>query len=108
MNPPFYGRDLEENPASIRSLADRAMLRLLWRMALPVRHLLGWAFVLMLGNIAADLARPYMMKVAIDNYIIPGNATALDNLFVVYVATIAASLGLSFGENLLLQMVLSM
>ena len=103
MNPPFYGRDLEESPASIKSLADRTMLRLLWRMALPVRHLLGWAFVLMLGNIAADLARPYMMKVAIDEYIMPGNVAALDNLFGIYVATIVASLGLSFGENLLLQ-----
>ena len=99
----YRGRSYEDKQTSIRSLADLALLKSLWALAAPVRPLLGFAFLLMLADIAADLVRPYLMKVAIDNYIAAKNLGGLQNIFYIYIATILASLFLSYGENLLLQ-----
>ena len=99
----YRGRDVDDVPTSSRLWGDGLLFQSLWRLARPVRHLMGWALILMLADIAADLSRPYMMKVAIDDYIAPGNIAGLDNLFLLYSATLLASLALSFGENLLLQ-----
>jgi len=83
--------------------ADRQLTRTLWKLATPVKSLLGFAFVLMLMDTAADLARPYMMKLAIDQYIATKDLPGLDRLFFIYMATIVASLLLAYGESLLLQ-----
>lgn len=99
----YRGRDDEDKLTPIRSLTDRTLLIALWNMAKPVYYLLACAFILMLADIAADLSRPYMMKVAIDQYIVPGNIAGLENLFFIYVMTIIASLLFSFGESFLLQ-----
>ena len=99
----YRGRSYEDKNASIKSLADMALLRTLWTLAAPVRPLLAWAFLLMLADIAADLVRPYLMKVAIDDYIAVKNLNGLQNLFYLYIATILSSMFFSFGENLLLQ-----
>lgn len=98
----YRGRDYETT--SPRGLAvDRALLKSLWRLAHPVRALLATAFVLMLADAAADLARPYLMKVAIDHFIAAKDLAGLQNLFLLYLATILASLILSYYENLVLQ-----
>lgn len=99
----YKGRSYEDEQQSKSRLADVALLKALWRMAAPVRPLLGVAFVLMLADTAADLSRPYMMKVAIDQYIATRDLPGLETLFFIYLATILASLLLSYGESLLLQ-----
>ena len=99
----YRGRSYEDKNASIKSLADLALLKSLWELAAPVRPLLGWAFLLMLADIAFDLVRPYLMKVAIDVYIAAQNMEGLQNLFFIYVVTIIAGMVFSYGENLLLQ-----
>ena len=103
MSPNFRARPYDDKDASIKPLADIALLRTLWKIAEPVRSLLGLAFIFMLADISSDLVRPYLMKIAIDDYIAVKNMSGLQNLFYVYIATIFAGLFLSFGENLLLQ-----
>ena len=98
----YRGRDYETT--SPRNLAvDKALLKSLWQLARPVQSLLTAAFVLMLADAAADLARPYLMKVAIDQFIAAKDFSGLENLFLLYLATILASLTLSYYENLVLQ-----
>ena len=98
----YRGRDYETT--SPRNLAvDKALLKSLWQLARPVQSLLAAAFVLMLADAAADLARPYLMKVAIDQFIAAKDFSGLENLFLLYLATILASLTLSYYENLVLQ-----
>ncbi|MHC1758218.1 MAG: ABC transporter ATP-binding protein [Negativicutes bacterium] len=99
----YRGRAYEELHPPKGLSADRQLLRALWKLATPVKSLLGFAFVLMLADTAADLARPYMMKLAIDQYIATKDLPGLDRLFFIYMATIVASLLLAYGENLLLQ-----
>jgi ATP-binding cassette subfamily B protein len=98
----YRGRDYETNAGRGLS-ADRELLRLLWRMAEPVRLVMGSAFVIMLVDTALDLARPYMMKIMIDQYVATNSAAELDNLFVIYLVTIVGSLILSSGQSILLQ-----
>ena len=99
----YRGRSYEDEQQSKSLLTDSLLLKSLWRLAVPVRPLLGVAFILMLADTAADLSRPYMMKVAIDQYIAAKDLPGLETLFIVYLATILASLFLSYGESLLLQ-----
>jgi len=99
----YRGRAYEDQQGTMSLLTDRKLLQALWKLALPVRPLLGCAFILMLADTAADLARPYMMKLAIDRYIAVKDIPGLENLFYVYVATIFASLVFAYAENLLLQ-----
>ena len=99
----YRGREYEEAQGGKSRLADQQLLRALWSLATPVRPLLAGAFLLMLLGAAADLVRPYMMKLAIDTYVVNKDLPGLETLFAVYMATIALSLFLAFGENLLLQ-----
>ena len=99
----YRGRDYEDSNNENKRWADRQLLQALWRLATPVRPLLAGAFLLMLMGAAADLVRPYMMKLAIDHYVALRDIPGLEALFGVYMATILLSLGLAYGENLLLQ-----
>ncbi len=99
----YRGRSYEDLHPPKGLPADRQLLMALWRLATPVKSLLGFAFVLMLLDTAADLSRPYMMKLAIDQYIATKDLPGLDSLFFIYLASIVASLLLAYGENLLLQ-----
>ncbi len=99
----YRGRSYEDMHPPKGLTADRQLFMALWRLAAPVKSLLGFAFVLMLLDTAADLARPYMMKLAIDQYMATKDLPGLDRLFFIYLASIVASLLLAYGENLLLQ-----
>ena len=99
----YRGRAYEDQVSAKSLLSDRKLHRALWKLASPVRPLMGFAFILMLADAAADLSRPYMMKLAIDNYIVAKDLNGLETLFMIYTGTIIASLFLAYGESLLLQ-----
>ena len=99
----YRGRAYEDQVSAKSLLSDRKLHQALWRLAAPVRPLMGFAFILMLADAAADLSRPYMMKLAIDNYIVAKDLNGLEMLFMIYTGTIIASLFLAYGESLLLQ-----
>lgn len=89
--------------ASTNLLADIALLKSLWILATPVRSMMGFALLLMFAVIGAGLVRPYIMKIAIDDYIMTKNLEGLPPLFIAYIATILTGVFLSFWQNLLLQ-----
>ena len=91
----YRGRDYEDSNNENKRWADRQLLQALWRLATPVRPLLAGAFLLMLMGAAADLVRPYMMKLAIDHYVALRDIPGLEALFGVYMATSLLSLGLA-------------
>jgi len=99
----YRGRDYDDSQLSRSLKIDGSLLKSLWQLAFPVRVLLGVAFVLIVLAASADLTRPYLMKLAIDQYIQVGDMTGLDRLFFLYLATIFASLVLSYFESLALQ-----
>ncbi len=84
----YRGRGYEDNQLSRSLRVDGSLLKSLWRLAFPVRALLGLAFILMVLDAAADLVRPYLMKVAIDRYVQAKDAAGLEQLFVIYLGTI--------------------
>ncbi|HHT27048.1 MAG TPA: ABC transporter ATP-binding protein [Firmicutes bacterium] len=91
---------------AIKSKADdaRILLKML-SFGIPYRRQFLLSLFLLIGGIAADLAQPYLAKVAIDSYInvaVP-NAEALIQLIFVYLITVIAAFGLNYGQSIVLQ-----
>ena len=97
----FRGREYDtENTA--RPL-DRKVVAILWGFARPYSRLLWWALAVMLMGTGADLARPYLLKVAIDSKILAHDAAGLLKTAELYGATILASILLAYLQTILLQ-----
>ncbi|KAF1855290.1 hypothetical protein Lal_00001069 [Lupinus albus] len=79
------------------------MLVVLWGFAKPFFKLLLAAFVIMLLGTGADLIRPYLLKVAIDEQVVTHNVDGLIQTAQLYGSTIVISIILSYGQTLLLQ-----
>ena len=99
----YRGRDYEDLESSANISPDRALLGELWELARPFRHLLFIAFAVMIADAAVDLLRPYLMKVAVDRYMALKDIDGLADLFTLYIATIVASMALSYAETWILQ-----
>lgn len=82
----------------------RVLLRML-ALCLPYWRLFVLSIMLLLGGIGADLAQPYLVKVAIDSYInVPNpNTGALLRLLGVYFILMVAAFGLNYSQALVLQ-----
>ncbi|MCX7780967.1 MAG: ABC transporter ATP-binding protein/permease [Negativicutes bacterium] len=100
----MYYRGREYDSEAMRQMSlDRRLLRVLWAFAEPFRHLLALALVLMLLAAAADLWRPYLMKVAIDDYIAEFNPDGLRRVVYLYAASLVFSAAVSYAETFVLQ-----
>jgi ATP-binding cassette subfamily B protein len=97
----YRGREYETNESS-RPL-DRKVVTVLWTFARAWRGLLLLALALMLLDTAADLVRPYLLKVAIDDQIMARDLPGLLNTAWLYGATILVSGVLAYAQTLLLQ-----
>lgn len=100
----MYGkRQTEEATNAATKAWDRKMLVVLWGFAKPFFKLLLAAFVIMLLGTGADLIRPYLLKVAIDEQVVTHNVDGLIQTAQLYGSTIVISIILSYGQTLLLQ-----
>ncbi len=99
----MYYRGREYDSAAPDRPLDRDVAAVLWSFARPFRVLMAAALVVMLLGTAADLARPYLLKIAIDNQILPGDLAGLRNTAWLYAATIAAGMAFSWAQTILLQ-----
>lgn len=100
----MYGkRQTEEATNAATKAWDRKMLVVLWGFAKPFFKLLLAAFVIMLLGAGADLIRPYLLKVAIDEQVATHNVSGLIQTAQLYGSTIVISIILSYGQTLLLQ-----
>ncbi len=82
---------------------DFKMLQLLWRFVRPFCGLLSIILGLMLIGTAAELFRPYLLKVAIDEKIALADSNGLFKVAAVYLGTIIISILFSYGQLVLLQ-----
>ena len=82
---------------------DARLMRRLWGYVRPHRGLVGLSVVVLLLESAAQLAQPYIMKIAIDGYIANRTLDGLGSLAVLFLAALAAELGLRFAEVCVLE-----
>jgi ATP-binding cassette, subfamily B, multidrug efflux pump len=78
----------------------RRLLTYLW----PYRRQVGVAFVAIVAGAIAQLAQPYLMKIAIDQYIATGQLGGLDRLAAVYLAILVAAFAAEYVQTWTLQM----
>lgn len=97
----YRGKDYDTGEAS--RIYDRKLLTVLWTFAGPFRHLLSVTLVIMLLAAAADLWRPYLMKLAIDQYIAGLDIAGLRVIVYWYAGSILISAVLEYAETNLLQ-----
>jgi len=97
----YRGRDYDV--AEKNRPLDSKVLRILWSFSHDFRGLMAVAVFVMLLGAVAELSRPYLLKVAIDEQIAVGDTDGLIRTATVYGWTIIASIVLSFAENIILQ-----
>jgi ATP-binding cassette, subfamily B, multidrug efflux pump len=84
---------------------DSRLMRRLMRYLAPYKGKVALAFVLILGVSIADIIPPYLTKVAIDSYIVPGKLDALWEVLALYLIALVASFALRYGQTYLMQLV---
>jgi ATP-binding cassette subfamily B multidrug efflux pump len=82
---------------------DSVLMRRLLRYLLPYRSLVAIALVAIIAGAALQLAQPYLVKVAIDRHIQPGNLAGLDRIALTFLAILFASFSLEFLQTWMLQ-----
>lgn len=98
-----YVSKRKDEAAEVKNSWDSKMLVVLWSFAKPFIALLFAAFIIMLMGTSADLLRPYLLKVAIDEQVASHNLIGLLETAQLYGITIVVSLLLTYGQTLLLQ-----
>jgi ATP-binding cassette subfamily B multidrug efflux pump len=97
----YRGREYENTQSA--PAFDRRLLAVLWTFARPFRGLLAAALAVMLLATAADLARPYLIKIAIDDQIVTGDLAGLQTTALAYAAAVLAAIVLGYLQTILLQ-----
>ncbi len=82
----------------------RLMRRLLGYLRPHKWYVLG-ALLALVGDAVVQLAPPYLVKIAIDQYIAQGNLAGLDNIAIVYLAVLIASFSLEYAQTYMMQMI---
>lgn len=83
----------------------RRILPRIMRFGIPyIPHFIG-AFLLVVGGIGAELAQPYLVKVAIDSYIsVPDpDIDGLVRLLIIFFAIIVLAFGLNYSQAIILR-----
>ena len=82
----------------------RLMRRLLAYLRPHKWYVLG-ALLALIGDAVAQLAPPYLVKIAIDRYIAQGDLGGLNNIAIVYLAVLVASFSLEYAQTYMMQMI---
>jgi ATP-binding cassette subfamily B multidrug efflux pump len=83
---------------------DRTLLRRLLVYLRPYWFPVLVSFLLIVAMAGLDLVGPWLTKVAIDRYIRQGNASGLDRVAALYLATLVLAFVVRFGQVYILQM----
>jgi ATP-binding cassette subfamily B protein len=97
----FRGKNYDANHKT--HMLDSKTLAVLWTFAKPFRGLLLAALVVMLLGTAADLVRPYLLKIAIDRQVVFHDLAGLKVTAQLYAWTIALSAILTYVQTVFLQ-----
>ena len=83
---------------------DSVLMRRLLRYLLPYRGQVALALAAIILAAGLQLAQPYLVKIAIDRHIQPGNLAGLDGIAVAFLAILLASFTLEFLQTWTLQL----
>ncbi|MDA8180119.1 MAG: ABC transporter ATP-binding protein [Deltaproteobacteria bacterium] len=72
---------------------DRRLLARLLRYVVPHRRLLAAALAALLCGTACQLAAPYLIKILIDRYVIPGRLSGMGGWVLLYLAALVGAMG---------------
>ena len=87
-----------ENTTGMKKFDLRLMMRLLGFLK-PYRRLVALTFVLIFTASVARQAGPYLTKIAVDDYIVPGKIDGLDNVVWVYIVLLVLQFIMGYAQS---------
>ena len=84
---------------------DARLMRRLLGYLRPHKWFVLGALLALIGDALTQLAPPYLVKIAIDQYIAQGDLTGLNNIAIVYLAVLVASFSLEYAQTYMMQMI---
>ena len=82
---------------------DSALIRRLWHYVRPYKSLLLGSLGLLVAGSAAQLVQPYIVKVAIDDYILQGRVDGLGRIGLLFLVAITVEFLLRWAQLYLLE-----
>jgi ATP-binding cassette subfamily B protein len=98
MTAPFHEEE------ALGKIYDRRLMKRLLAYLSPYKGTVVFSFLLVLAASALKLTGPYLTKVAIDDYITPGNVEGLDGVALLYILALALQFAISFFQVYLMNM----
>ena len=83
----------------------RALMRRLLGYLRPHKWYVAGALLALVGDAVTQLAPPYLVKVAIDQYIAQGDLSGINQIGVFYLAVLLASFSLEYAQTFMMQMI---
>ena len=84
---------------------DARLMRRLLGTLRPHKWYVAGALLALVGDAVTQLAPPYLVKIAIDQYIAQGDLAGLNNIALVYMAVLFASFSLEYAQTYMMQMI---
>jgi ATP-binding cassette subfamily B protein len=84
---------------------DARLMRRLMAYLRPHKAYVAGALLALIGDAVTQLAPPYLVKIAIDQYIAQGDLGGLDTIALVYLAVLIASFTLEYAQTYMMQMI---
>src|SRR4029450_7188317 len=84
---------------------DARLMRRLLGYLRPHKWYVAGALLALVGDAVTQLAPPYLVKIAIDQYIAQGDLAGLNNIALVYLAVLVASFSLEYAQTYMMQMI---
>jgi ATP-binding cassette subfamily B protein len=84
---------------------DARLMRRLLAYLRPHKWYVVGAALALLGDAVCQLVPPYLVKIAIDQYITPGNLAGLGGIAAAYLAVLVASFALEYTQTFMMQMI---
>jgi ATP-binding cassette subfamily B protein len=83
---------------------DARLMRRLLRYLRPHKWYVAGALLALIGDAVTQLAPPYLVKIAIDQYIARGDLAGLNIIATVYLAVLVAAFSLEYAQTYMMQM----
>lgn len=97
------GRGSSHDEEILGKAYDARLMRRLWRYVRPHGRWVGLSVLVLLAESAAQLAQPYILKIAIDGYIAKRTLDGLGTLALLFLLALCAELSLRFAEVCVLE-----
>ena len=84
---------------------DARLMRRLLAYLRPHKWYVAGALLALIGDAVTQLAPPYLVKIAIDQYIAQGDLAGLNSIALVYLAVLVAAFSLEYAQTYMMQMI---